>query len=485
MRALFLFDLDNVLDEEGELPRLAERLAQRLERAKVARMQSAVFCFAFNTESVFRYALRFDAFTAAVDVLGKVLGADEVHCETGMCLVMPQTADVLLQRLASEAPNAAAAGPYQAAWLLSGDKGLVASLHNKIYRQRHWQKQSLDYATTAWTMPPGGRGAVRKPPPRRSAVKANPDAATPTGSTICIDSLERAAWACDRSMDVARGNLAELARAVEQEPWLLSQFGATARTVRGLHRVAHLSAGQTAPLSNLCNKDGLEVRGASPLPKAGHGPQKASVGIGAVRFAASEATVASRLPVSVLSGEERSFPLAKAGLMLGRSLQRFEVGKPLGDKLCKVRLTQNKHELVAKVDHSPTSQPALWWLPSTGNRARSEFRVKATNLLLDSLVTTACPMRPPPGSGVQLSLRAPIPSGTRARVADPIAPNTIGSGWVKDERGKTQALAVLNSGQLLRSGDEVLVQPIHLFPRSGQLHKWPKELWFLPLVVAK
>ena len=137
MRALIFIDLDNVLDCDG-VAGLSQTAGEQLRQHR-AMIDDCVVAVACNTTTVLDEDLSFAGVRAMAAKIAEALGAQHHAVEVALALTMPQTADVLLQRLARSAPSAAGAGPYGVAAVLSFDRGLRLSL-GEIYQRQRWQE---------------------------------------------------------------------------------------------------------------------------------------------------------------------------------------------------------------------------------------------------------------------------------------------------------------------------------------------------------
>lgn len=486
MRGLLLVDLDNVLhgiSGADALETFTRRASARLDAA--AGTYSAVFVL--NTETVIRHELAFDGLRAAGQALGAAAGDASARVEVGIALTMPQAADVLLARLAREAPAEAASGEFHRAVVFTDDRGLADALGNELYargdRNAWVRTRDERWLGTEWRMPDEGRPLVRKPPPtQRSRQQHAP--ASMNAYTICITpGLED--WAAARPMDPdASLDLSRLALEVDERPWLLSQIGPSQRSLRGIERLAALPCDPRPILGAITPKDGLEVGGSAAAPTSGLVPHEASVGIGAVRFTGSNATVASRLSASVLGSASAAYPVDRRGVNVRAAMQHLPTDIVLGAKTVKVRFWRTRRELIAKVEHSSTSQPQAWWL--VGETAvSSELRSPHPEFLPTSIVVTAAPGKPSAGFALRLALLSPVAAGDPLRVQGSIAAGTIGVALTQPAVGKARPVALYSPARPLQTGDIVPVAPIQTRQRSGVLSQSPAELWNLPLAVPQ
>ena len=113
--ALILVDLDNVLPDGGVTELVDDCGSVLADHRGIAR--KCVTSFAFNTDTAGR--LGFEALEAVARGFAEAIGADSHRVEIGLTPTMPQTADVLLARLARRAPDAGGAGSVTFAGLLS------------------------------------------------------------------------------------------------------------------------------------------------------------------------------------------------------------------------------------------------------------------------------------------------------------------------------------------------------------------------------
>ncbi|MCB9609773.1 MAG: hypothetical protein H6716_24485 [Polyangiaceae bacterium] len=486
MNGLILVDLDNVLNGlrgEDALETFTRRACER--RGPVAGSWSVVF--ALNTAAVTGYALTFEGLRDAGRALGAAAGDPQPTVEIGLALTMPQTADVLLARLAREAPEAGAAGPYHHAIVCTADVGLAESLGSVLYVRAGgtgWRETRDDgWLGREWRMAEGGRPVVRKfaDGALRLARHSQP---VLDHHTVCVGS-GMDDWAATRSMDVEPGSdLRKLACQLDERPWLLSQVGATRKSVRGVARLSRLPSDPPPLLGSVAPDEELEVRGTAPRPTSAHEPSAASVGIGAVRFRGTGATVASRLSPTVLASSGTTHRVDFLGVVVPAALQQLKFNVPLGDATVLVRLSHRGDDLVAKVQHSSVTQPQAWWLTGA-TTVKSEHRSPNGSLLPKSISVTAAPVRPSAQFAAQLALVSPVRDGEELRLEHDVAAGTIGVGWTQPSCGKSRPMAVFSHSRPLRGGDKLCVTPIQLRRRLGPLARAPEALWSLPVVVPQ
>ena len=478
MRGLVLVDLDNVMGAQS-LEDCVEGCGRWLRRQREqARLTECVVCMAFNTTTVAEHRLTFAGLHAAARALAASMAEGEPRVELGLVLTMPQAADVLLARLAREAPCAEGAGRYAFAALVSKDRGLARSLASEVFTRKGWRElQGRAWPGVSWLMPSGGTAVERMPP---VAVASGRNGVAPETSgryTLCVDNGALAAWAGDRAPDVAPDmELVALADEVDRRPWLLSQVGATRRTLRGVDRLSRLPGPMR--LGPLSPKDAVEVRGGAACPSEVDGPAGASVGIGAARFDRQDATVATRLPVAVLGAGRGPYQVDSGVLNLTAALQQVPEGARLGGAV-RVHLSRRRSELVAEVEHSASQQPAAWWVESS--KTTSVRRVDDADRFMPREATVAgVPMRYPGGRPTRLALRSPLDRGAQVTVAAAIAPGTIGTA----SNGEA-TVAVFSPIKPLAADATIVVDPIHTVSRGGRMADFPLDLWTLPLVVPR
>ncbi len=277
MRALILVDLDNVIDDG--LPALLEDARPHLQKRRSS-FEECVTIFAFNTVTGYSHDLPWRSLEDAARGFATALGAARSRVEIALALPMPQTADVLLGRLARRSPTEAASGHYHLAVLMSRDRELARDLGSEVFARdkSRWVQLEKDWFT-AWGPTPGAAPLVRKPPDRPRA--SGSDAVALSGAyTELVSELGHAGWARERPLDLGPDHeLATLSVRIEEDPWLLSQIGATHRSLRGIARLP-VAAEVLGPV---CARDGVELRGDAPLPTRLSELISASVGIGAVR----------------------------------------------------------------------------------------------------------------------------------------------------------------------------------------------------------
>lgn len=483
MRGLILVDLDNVAGPYG-LRGLVELAAAA--QKKVPDVREWRVAFALNTSTPGEHGVTL----ASLREAGSALGATGDATEIALALTMPQTADVLIARLARWAPSDDAAGPYQAAILLTGDQDLADSLGEERYENSsHGWLRSEDGITTLWRMPEAGKPARREPPPpAKTHEPKRPE--LEQAYTLPVMEPSHASWAAMRTPDVDGAlELEQLANLLDAEPWLLSQLGATLTSVRGIDRLTRLG-GSSSHLGGVCPEDGVEVRGHLPRPRIGESPVAASVGIGAVRFRKSQATIASRFALGVI---DAAGPCSiHASAVARRSvLQSLTPHVALGSEV-KVRFDTRgrKPVLVAKVKHQSNQQPQAWWM--LGNdRTTSEIRLEGLNLVpkaLDGIrAVTFLPISPipvpdPDGGRPRdcfIALRSVVEDHDTVAIPRDIDKGVIGEGRTMPAYGKARPVAVYAAARPLLAGETITVRPIHLAkPRN-----LPESCCVLPVVV--
>ena len=225
-------------------------------------------------------------------------------------------------------------------------------------------------------------------------------------------------------------------------------------------------------------------------PGSGRDPVRASVGIGALRFDESQATVASRISAEVLRSSDVAYRLDRTGLNVRAALQQLPLDVPLDRKTVKVELTRRGDDLVAKVRHASTSQPQAWWV--TGETTvRSELRVPCAKVLPADVLTTGSPVVPSAplatadGKTIRLALCCPVSSGQPVRIDGSVGSGTVGQAWTMPATGKAKPIAIYSPSNALSSGESVAVDPIHLVYPGKIRELIPESLWALPLVVPK
>ena len=486
MSGLILVDLDNVVGDS--LSEFASRAAEGLhkDRERLAEERWTVVV-AMNTETAIENGLTFEGVRAAGKRLAEALG-DDWAVEVGLTLNMPQTADVLLEQLARFAPRARTdlSPHYSTALLFTKDTDLVRSLDAELFRG--WSRIKRVSAPArygkGWRMAEGGRRVTRKPPGKvKSGGKGRPPDSL-QGYTVPIrGGTAIASWAGHRFIDVEpeHRELHQLARYVNEEPWVLSQLGATRRTVRGVGRMDHLPSSPEPVLGPISEKDGVEIKGTKSRPSQLQTPSEASVGIGAVRCDPSGTTVATKLPVSVLSCCKRPIQLDGRGVMLRAALQQLPEGTALGDATSMVCMRPGRTDLVAKVQHRGTEQPRMWWLRESW--ARSEHEVPGARDLLPAAVSSvALPMKNYDRRAFSVVLRSPF---DRALVfaSTEIQAGTIGQAWTHGGADAEIPVAVFAHARTIAAGERVDTVPIHADRAWAANGVYPRELANLPLLV--
>ncbi|MEQ8461658.1 MAG: hypothetical protein RLO52_44450 [Sandaracinaceae bacterium] len=469
--ALILVDLDNVLPDGGVTELVDDCRSVLADHRGIAR--KCVTSFAFNTDTAIGADLSYEALEAVARGFAEAIGADSHRVEIGLTPTMPQTADVLLARLARRAPDTGGAGSVTFAGLLSKDRDLVAALDEGFVKPKsRWMRAARGWPMNAWRADREGRSIARV-----AEVAGSAKGETPLGlPEFYTQPVGRAhaRWAAARAVDAPPEDLSVLAQLIDEEPWLLSQVGSTKKSLRGVARL--LRRGEA--LGPICVDDGVELRGRAERPTHVSRAEAASVGIGAARFPDERATLACRIPVEVLS-HAAEVQLERRGVSVGATLQRLEFERALSSSPVNVRLWATRRgrspALVAKIQVSSTAQPAIWWI--TGDRkADSERTVPAAGEWLPAeVLTRGVAYRPDGRTRSRLALRAEVEAGDRVRVENPIAAQTIGQATTIPKHGKPRPVALFAWRHVPVC--EVAVEPIHLSPRA------PDELTDLPIVV--
>lgn len=485
MRALILADLDNVLD--GSVEDFAFDAARALEQEK-GDVSEVVVVFAFNTSTALGLGsaaaseLTFDDLRAAGKRIQNALSASKGHTEIVLALTMPQTADVLLQRLAREAPTDATSGPYEMAVLFTNDGDLADSLASQPSWKGWYQRFDKGAAGRCWQRGPEGRPAIRKPPgPGRTGGGTAPNL---EGVTIEIsDGDGVAAWASARRLDVAaNATLKDLAQQAEREPWILSQIAATTRSVRGIARINALPTVDVPLLGRVSRRDGLEVLGRGKPTGSGSQPTDASVGIGAVRFRDPGITVCTHLPRSAFDGEAQ-YLIGTGGVSTQQFLQRFQPGQRISTASVRVEFRQRGNQVVIKVVHEPMCQPSLWWLGKV-SKATSELRFDARGLVPEPFVAVARATRINRGADHQVCLAADLGGISEVSVTRSIAKGTLGIA-VTSNSDPSRDVAVLAMNASISAGTVVSATPIQQLRGPVGQGNFPKELWSAPILVVQ
>lgn len=464
--ALILVDLDNVLPEGG-LPELVEDCRPVLEKHRGV-AGTCVTAFAFNTDTALTERLDFGALRSAARGFADAIGARTHALEVGLTLTMPQTADVLLARLVERAPTQAGAGDLVFGALLSKDRDLEHALHAAFGASRSgWLRAHRGWPLSAWR---GERGVLHrvaespKTPKGRELLDLTASYTEPVGRAHTVHVAER-------PVDADQGELVALAQLADDDPWILSQLGATKGSLRGLGRA--LDA--TMPLGVVCADDGIEIRGERPRPSTVTRAEPASVGIGAARFPDERATLPCRIPVEVLSHAASVRLEGRRGVFVRPTLQGLPLERRLSSSAVNVRLQGTRRGLVAKVQMSSTAQPSVWWI-SGDRRTESEWTVAgARDLVPGTVWTRGVAFRPDGRTRSRLALRTELEEGERVRVERPVGAGTIGQAYTIPTYGKARPIAVFARRHV--PAGELDVVPIQCS------HHAPDELTDLPLVV--
>lgn len=476
MRALILADLDNVLD--GSFAGFASTAAQALERVK-ANVGDVVTVFAFNTSTALD--LSFEELRAANRRFQDALGAQESHTEIALALTMPQTADVLLERLAREAPEVATSGPYGLAVLFTQDRDLADSLGGQPAWKGWYQRFYQGSAGRSWQRGPSGRAAIRKPPPPgRTTGGSEPSL---EGVTIEVsDGDGVAAWASRRRLDVdPNATLKDLAQHAEREPWILSQIAAATGSVRGIARLNGLPTVDVPLLGPVSRRDGLEVLGRGSPTSSGCQPTDASVGIGAIRFREPGITVRTHLPRSVFDGDRR-YTIGTGGVATQRVLQGFQPGQRISPASVRVEFRQRGGQVVVKVVQEPTRQPKLWWI-GKDTKTTSELRFDGGDLVPESFEAVARAIRCDQDADYQVCLVADADGTSQVSVPRSIARGTLGRAALTSDPACEVAVLAMNAS--ISAGAVVSATPIQQIRGSKGQHDFPKGLWSAPILVVR
>jgi len=483
MNALLLIDADNAFSKLTSANKAAEfaKDASSLLEPIAGRFTGATVStvFALNTVSAIEYELTFEALRACGDRLRACLQGSRGHTEVALTLPMPQTADVLLGRLALERPDEASPPDYELAVLFSQDAGLARTLGAQ--RAWHgWIRIANNWCGQAWANH-GGRPALRRPPATARSSKGPVPNLTCFTLEVASDGL--AGWASERRVDLPPAcSLVDLARRAEREPWILSQLSATQRSVRGVSRLHAVQTEDAPMLGPVSAKDGLEVRGQAARPVSGSDAALASVGIGAVRFRQPGATIRAYLPVPVLRGLQGACPIAMGGVPTARVLQQLQ-GNAVIEPLVQVELSGRGTDLVAKVVHNCLQQPRAWWI-GRETKCSSEARIEAAGYLAAGAVkVSARPVRSVTRD-YQLVLGGPTLGEVQLKIATEIVKGTLGTGTLHGSPDDELSCAILAPNAPLSAGSVVTARPIQALPAVGVLRYLPPGLWNLPLMVV-
>lgn len=487
MRALVLVDLDNVLDDEG-MPGLVSLIRPFFERtARRWDIGECIVAFAMNTATALqdrpagriKEPLGAQAVEDAAKAIAELLAAQLLSTEIALAPTMPQTADVLIARLAQESPSAEAAGDFELAVLVSGDRGLQADL-GKHFTSQGWEqseRRADRYCCMGWAAT--GKARFRKPPPKaQMSGSAAPE--IENTYTALVNTRAHAGWAAEQTSSLGGFELMVMADWVESEPWCLSHWGATRHSLRGIFRALTTLRldGERPHLGPVCQKDGLEIRGKAERPEEVYGATAASVGIGAARFEGGAATLATRLPVDLLKGIEGPMRVERHGLLDREVLQRLSTGVPASEFAVDVRFTRLGADLVAKVQHSMTHQPRLWW--RRDSHATSEQRLEGEGPRVAQDVLGIAVAYRTGERGTPLGLRSPLTRGAEVDIDTRIAAGAIGQGWWTPPHGKKKRVAVFSPRRPLSGRVSVVaIQEAH---EDRTVTAWAR-LSLLPLVV--
>ena len=483
MRGLLLVDLDNVLDDDFSLDDFVKGVAPGLESLAVG-LHSCAVGLVFNTTTLLDRELCWPALAAAGRRLANALGSRSADLEVGVTLTMPQTADVLLSQLLRRTPSSAT-DEVQLVGVFSGDRGLLRFVRGVAQGAGWVDRQRREWRGELWQMPRGGLPLRRRPCDGVGPVADGRAPSSLDDYTVEIrDDHRVAAWAAGRSLDLDPGVAwgAPLFNLLEREPWLLSQIGATTRSLRGVARMHALMSDAATSLGSVARNDGLEVRGNGARPTRGASAQRASVGIGAVRFVDGGITARSRLPVEMLAAMGAPCVIAPSGVFLSETLKHLPCDVPLAAPRVKVRFETRRRDLVAEVTHADDAHPAAWWLKDSA----AENVVRASNgpSCPRAVLASATPMRPRSPRAHRVILAAPRPEGP-VTVDACIGHGTIGPGhWCRADKKKVP-VALLALGGRLAEGATVSATPIQVLSRVGMLAAIPESFWGFPIVVAQ
>lgn len=476
MRALILVDLDNVLD--GTVADFASDAVRTLGRVK-GTATAVVTAFAFNTTTALE--LTFEELRAASQRFQEALGGSKGHTEIALALTMPQAADVLLERLAREAPTEATSGPYELAVLFTTDGDLAEALTAQP-AWKGWGKQFDEgKAGRCWRRGPQALPTIRKPPgPVRSGGGTEPNLDSVTIEISGGDGV--AAWASRRQADIApNATLKDLAQQAEREPWILSQVAATTKSLRGIGRMNALPTPDVPLLGPVSRTDGLEISGKGRSTGFGSQPAEASVGIGAIRFREPGITVPTLLPRGAFD-DGRQHATGADAMAPERFLQRFAAGERISPASVRVEFRQRGNALIVKVVQEPMCQPKLWWI-GKNTKAKSELRFDGRGLLPSCIRATAKAIRSPRDADFQVCLAADLDSTTTVSVPRRIEKGTLGVAVVvaSDPPLEVAVLAMnvpVPAGVFSATPIQQLAGPV------GQ-RNLPKELWSAPILVVR
>ncbi len=509
MEALILVDLDNLLggwqkEHAGSLPVASPRRGpswlcaddpQREHDPLVAageRPDTVVVVAANSTTMAAAHRGSASVDLSYLHRLAASLGAlltpgRRVALETGLTLQVPDGADNLLERLLEEAPRPEHAGQLERVALISQDMGLMGRVRGLLGRPRQdqpwfgvhrfWhdhanQRTFRDYKTPA----PAPPGEAQPPKPSRSTRVRTAAEARAVG---------------DWPLDLALGaDLPDLARRIEANPSILTQIGATERSLRGLDRLARIDADELTTTGPCAAADGLEFH------RPGHHQpgtvgfvqfEPSPVGAGAVHLQRHGATVRCDAPYKVLiealyqnqrrggTGQGVQLPsailtAAQSRLDLETLLRALEPDLPFGTlgqfSFHKLQLRIRQGRLEGSFDPSGPPGKRGWWVlysPRRGYHASSRAQVGVGESILPyprGLTVDADLMRRdhhigrrmPELVAVSAAWRADAPS-VEATLGHQVAAGTIG-----------QARAGYHQAAVLAPSAPLPPGPIHCVP---------------------
>jgi hypothetical protein len=480
MSTLILVDGDNCLTGRavswlvGEVSRWASQF--RPPRSMTGPWRCVL---ALNTETASDFgsleALRKFARQLCNSICPGSIGETEIV----LCATMPQTADVALLRLATEAPDAG--GLYDGLVLLSSDRELgrqvstLAESCNGILADSGLQRT---VGGRAWRW--GTGGGLR----RRAVLsaKARPPGSPPASlacHSLAIDSLGLAGWAYGRDLDVPpNSDLPAIATRITEQPVLLSQLGLTTQSVRGVGRLGRMPG--TGAIGDCSDREGLEILGELSCSGIATSARPASVGAGAICLEDGvTGSVGTRLPPRFLTQAGGPYPVEERGtpgqryavLDDNRLLARLAPWNPLGAEVDVEFATRGKTARVRVKSRAAKMQAEAWWVGDS--RCTTELRIDALqDMIPQAVVAAAAAMPLPPatrfppggafaGSRARVGLRSPHRDSIEVRV-DPrgdIAAGTIGQGWVEK-----RPAALLAAGRSWTAGTSVLCVPVQDIP---------------------
>lgn len=489
---LVLVDVDNVIHTEawsGPLPEPAvppEADVDWLRRRGSAPSPDpeavpVVVVFALNLDTAERPEMTFAGLQRWADALARVLaGASLRGFEVALTLPIKQSADKALERLLDEAPLADHAGALRAVHLVSRDKGLRASLEDRLGRKYVTKPRNGDLVSTSTCV--GAKGAHRRRPPRTLTASLASVPPSPSDPHIAIDTPGLATWAATQQVGLpATEGSPEIVARLRPRPGLLTQIGLTIGSVRGLGRLHALAHGGSPTLGPCGHDEGLERCDADVLPGRAAGAAASPLGPGALRLREPGVTVRTSLPSGLCEGSEGPFLVGIDGAQLDDdSLLRGLLaarGRLLALPRFKIRLAPHDNGLKAHFTSPYGVLLSAWGRQKS--KSWSELEVKGIRVEKPFAVEAVTDVRPDRSLGT----RAPYGGPVTVHVTQPISPGTVGRGTVDGA-----PVAVL-APTVPRAPGAWLCGPIqaldgHALRRAGVADR-SECLTFLPILVPR